>query len=186
MRQAVFPLMLGVALVLLFAGGATGGEYEAEDYAPLLKELPQAKHGLTDVISEVSKGPETAIKSKFEMEDGKLLVGVYPAEKGLGVDAENNVFKEYNGAASEAKWTPEEEVFKDFEHIARSAQYETLLSMTKLSLLDIIAKAQKDQPGTVFEVKPIVEDGRPIFSVMVAEDGNFHRLRYDLVSGTRL
>jgi hypothetical protein len=33
MRQAVFPPMLGVALVLLFAGGATGGEYEAEDYA---------------------------------------------------------------------------------------------------------------------------------------------------------
>jgi hypothetical protein len=58
--------------------------------------------------------------------------------------------------------------------------------MTKLSLLDIIAKAQKDQPGTVFEVKPIVEDGRPIFSVLVAEDGDFHRLRYDLVSGTRL
>jgi hypothetical protein len=30
------------------------------------------------------------------------------------------------------------------------------------------------------------EDGRPIFSVLVAEDGNFHRLRYDLVSGTQL
>jgi DNA-binding response OmpR family regulator len=84
MRQAVFPSMLGVALVLLFAAGAMGGEYEAEDYARLLKELPNAKHGLTEVISEVSKGLETAIESKFEMEDGKLLVGV---KAGFTVDA---------------------------------------------------------------------------------------------------
>ena len=42
-------------------------------------------------------------------------------------------------------------MFTDLKHIARSAQYHTLLSMTKVTIPAIIRKAAAD--GTVFSVK---------------------------------
>src|SRR5580765_1458519 len=61
----------------------------------LLKALPAAKHTLAEGIQKVSKGSESAISAKFEVEDGKLSLSVYTAGKGLGVPAEKNVLQEY-------------------------------------------------------------------------------------------
>ena len=176
--------MAALAFVFL-ALPATAADYKAEDYAALLKALPSAKHNLVEVIGEVTKGGEVAIEAKFEMDKTDLMVGAYTSEKGLAADAEHNVFKEYNGVSTGAAWKAEIEVFKDFGHIARSAQYHTLLSITKLKLLDIIAKAANDRPGTVFEIKALVENGAAIFSVLVAHDGTMSRVTYDLVTGSR-
>jgi hypothetical protein len=49
---------------------------------------------------------------------------------GLG----NGALQLWSGADPGSKWTPKKEVFDDFKHIARSAQYHTLLSITKLTL----------------------------------------------------
>lgn len=157
----------------------------ADDAAALLKALPSAKHSLVQVITEVSKGGEVAIEAKYELEKGKLLVGAYTAVKGIGIDAERNSFKEYNGVSTDATWKPKTEVFKDAEHLKRSAQYATLLSLTKVTLLSIAAKAAADRPGTVFEIKPVIENGTPLFAVRVAHDGTMTKLTYDLVTGAR-
>ena len=47
------------------------------------------------------------------------------------------------------------------------------------------AKAANDRPGTVFEIKALVENGAAIFSVLVAHDGTMSRVTYDLVTGSR-
>jgi hypothetical protein len=157
----------------------------ADDDAALLKALPNAKHSLVQIIADVSKGGEVPIEAKYEMDKGKLLVGAYTAVKGIGIDAERNSFKEYNGVSTETNWKPKTEVFKDAEHLKRSAQYATLLSLTKVTLLSIATKAAADRPGTVFEIKPVIENGASLFAVRVAHDGTTTRLTYDLVTGAR-
>src|SRR5262245_46961102 len=106
---------LGLALA------ARGGVRTEED--ALLKALPKSKHSLADGVQQVSKSPETAISAKFELEEeegedkekeknekeeegGELSLSVYTAEKGLGVDAEHNVLKEYAGGPEAALWKP--------------------------------------------------------------------------------
>lgn len=153
--------------------------------ADVAKQLSNAKHTLVQVLQEVSKNGEVPIEAKYEMDKDKLLVGAYTATKGLGVIPEKNEYKEYNGDSTGAAWKPEVEVFKDAEHLTRSASYATLMSMTKVSLLDIANKAATDGRGAVFEIKPVVENGTPVFAVMVAQNGTPTRLTYDLLTGAR-
>jgi len=126
------------------------------------------------------KGP---ISAKFEMDDkGQLSLSVYTAAKGLGTDAEHNTLQEVSGSPEYESWRPETETFKDPEHVARASEQETLMSLTRISLLDVAAKAAK-RGGTVFSVTPDVRGRKPVFVVQVANKGKVQELTYDLVSG---
>src|SRR5262249_1410139 len=71
---------------------------------------------------------------RYEMVHGKLMLSIYTSAKGFDTAAEDNSFNEYIGDVTTATWTPKKEVFVDLKHIARSAQYHALLSMTKVSI----------------------------------------------------
>ena len=120
-------------------------------------------------------------EAKYEMDDGKLMLSVYTSAKGFNTPAEDNSFNEYAGDATAATWAPKKEVFADLKHIARSAQYHTLLSMTKMTIPAIIEKASAQ--GTVFSVKEKVRNGKPVFEVMTAQGNTTKTTFYDLVTG---
>ena len=59
-------------------------EYEPADLAALLALLPSSKLSLADGLKLASKGAESPISAKFELDDSKKLsLSVYTAEKGL-------------------------------------------------------------------------------------------------------
>jgi hypothetical protein len=171
-------LAIGVALIS-FVGAAAARA--ADDQAALLKALPEAKISLQQGIAQVAKGSEVATEAKYEMDKGKLALTVYTSSKGFETPAEDNGFNEYGGDATAATWKPDKEVFADLKHIARSAQYHTLLSMTKMTIPAIIQKASPQ--GTVFSVKEKIRDGKPLFEVMTAQGGNAKTSYYDLITG---
>ena len=160
---------------------------EKEDYSKLLQALPKSKHTLAEGIKHAgAKAPESVISAKFELEDGKLSLSVYTAEKGLETDAEHNVLKELAGSPEAAEWKPEVEVFKDIAHVSRASQQLTIMSGARYSLLDILEKVEKDQPGTVFSITPILRDKKAEVVVLVAADGKVVELRYDPMSSIRM
>jgi signal transduction histidine kinase len=75
------------------------------------------------------------------------------------------------------------EVFEDAEYLKRSAAQLTLMALSPHTLLDIMAKAGKEQPGTVFSITPVVEHRQPQFVVLVAARGKVVALRYKLMTG---
>lgn len=173
-------------LVLLVAPGGAGRADEGGGYEALLKALPGARHTLVQGIEQAgAKAPEAALSAKFELDDhGKLSLSVYTAEKGLAADAEHNVLKELSGDPAAAQWAPEVEVFKDTEHLTRSATQLTLLRLSAVSLAEIVRRAEKEHPGQVFSVTPVMGKVRPEFLVLVAAaGGRVAEVRYDLVSG---
>jgi hypothetical protein len=159
------------------AGVGTGGQ---ED---LLKALAGSKHSLEEGIRQLTRDSEVAISGKFEMEDGHLSLSIYTAEKGLGVDAEGNVLKEFAGSPEAAEWKPKSEVFKDVPHVSRASTQLTIMSVSRFSLLDILAKAKKDQAGTVYSISPVLRDRKPVFVVLVASGGKSVELTYDANTG---
>src|SRR5262245_49198177 len=132
-------LMLLVAVVFATLGGSLAWSEDA-DQAALIKALPDARLSLLQGIAQVAKGTEVPIEAKYEMANGKLMLSIYTSAKGLDTAAENNSFNEYIGDVTTTTWTPEKEVFADLKHIARSAQYHALLSMTKVTIPAIIEK----------------------------------------------
>lgn len=181
-------LMIGAIAVTIATAGlitlAVSQEYTPAndpELAAVAAALGGTPHSLASAIAQVATGGEVPIEAKFEIEDGVLMLSVYTSEKGLDVMAEENVFKEYKGDATAAQWAPAIEVFTDFEHIARSAQYHTLLSMTSVTILDVIERASA--LGTVFSVKPMVVDGHAHFEVLTAEGGTVTQTLYDLSTG---
>ena len=170
--KAIVAGML-VACVAAARPGAGGQE-------DLLKALAGSKHSLEEGIRQLTRDSEVAISGKFEMEDGHLSLSIYTAEKGLGVDAEHNVLKEYAGSPEAAEWKPGAEVFKDVPHVARSSMQLTVLSLSKCSLLDILEKVKKDQAGTVYSITPLLRDRKGTFVVLVASGGKTVELCYDL------
>ena len=175
-------ILFGILILGLLGPISTAQEKEPEgDYGPLLKVLPQSKHTLADGIRQATNATEVPISAKFELDhNGKLSLSVYTAEKGLTTDAEHNVLKEMSGSPEAAAWNPGVEVFKDPEHLKRAAEQQTLMALSKLSLLDVIAKAQKQQRGTVFSVTPVVVGHQPRLNVLVATNGRVATLAYDL------
>ena len=176
---------IGVLLASSILGlQARAAEEGDNDYGELLKALPKSKHTLAQGIQQAAaKSPEVSISAKFELEDGKLSLSVYTAEKGLGTDAEHNVLKELAGSPEANKWDPEVEVFKDVPHVSRASQQLTLMSLTTHSLLEIIKQAEKDQPGTVFSITPVLHVRKAQFEVLVASQGKAIKLNYDLTTG---
>ncbi len=187
-----FLRLLGTALATATLAFVTtqaslAKEYPDEETAALLKVLSSSKISLADGVRQVSKGGEVAISAKFELDDNKKLsLSVYTAEKGLGEDPEHNVLKEFSGSPEQAPWSPEAEVFKDLEHVSRASEHLTLMALTKHSLADLIAMAQKQHKGMVFSAIPEVQNHRPVLIVLVADQGKVNEYRYDLVSGHAL
>src|SRR5262250_899046 len=174
-----WKLAAAVGLVTI-AGTFAAQSAESADEA-LLKALPGAKITLLQGIAQVAKGPEVPTEAKYEMDKGKLALTVYTSAKGFDTPAEDNSFNEYGGDATGGAWTPDKEVFTDLKHIARSAQYHTLLSMTKMTIPAIIQKASAQ--GTVFSVKEKVRNGKPVFEVITAQGGSAKTTFYDLMTG---
>ena len=174
-----WKLAVTVALVTL-AGTVAAQAAESADEV-LVKALAGAKITLLQGIAQVAKGTEVPTEAKYEMDKGKLALTVYTSAKGFDTAAEDNSFNEYGGDATGAAWTPDKEVFADLKHIARSAQYHTLLSMTKVTIPTIIQKASAQ--GTVFSVKEKIRNGKPVFEVMTTQGGSAKTTFYDLMTG---
>src|SRR3954454_6617041 len=178
MTRRILIVLVGVGLAML---GNSAAWSEDADQAALIKAISGAKITLLQGIAQVTKGTEVPTEAKYEMEDGKLMLSVYTSAKGFDTAAEDNSFNEYGGEATAAAWAPKKEVFTDLKHIARSAQYHTLLSMTKVTIPAIIQKAAAQ--GTVFSVKEKIRNGRPVFEVMTAKGDTTKTTFYDLVTG---
>jgi hypothetical protein len=119
-----------VALMTVMSAFAARSEDAGQE--TLIKALAGAKISLQQGIAQVAKGTEVPTEAKYEMDKGKLALTVYTSAKGFDTAAEDNSFNEYGGDATAAAWTPDKEVLADLKHIARSAQYHTLLSITKM------------------------------------------------------
>ena len=185
MKRTVLLTSFIASLLLMPRFGSqpvrANGHVQGEDYTALLKVLSNSKHSLADGIRQATKSTEVPISAKFELDDnGKLSLSVYTAENGLNTDAEHNVLKELSGSPEAAAWNPEVEVFKDPEHLKRAAEQQTLMALSQMSLLDVIAKAQKQQRGTLFSLTPVVVGHQPKFNVLVADNGRVIALSYDL------
>ena len=176
-RNAMIIIAFGLAIL----GSGFPAWSEEADQAALIKAIAGARITLLQGISQVTKGTEVPTEAKYELEDGKLMLSVYTSAKSFDTAAEDNSFNEYGGEATAATWAPKKEVFTDLKHIARSAQYHTLLSMTKLTIPTIIQKASAD--GTVLSVKEKVRNGKPVFEVMTAKGNTVKATFYDLVAG---
>jgi hypothetical protein len=176
-KNKMLAIMVGLAAL-----GSSFAAWSADpDEAALIKAIGGAKISLTQGISQVAKGTEVPTEAKYEMEDGKLMLSVYTSAKGFDTAAEDNSFNEYGGEATAVTWAPKKEVFSDLKHIARSAQYHTLLSMTKITIPAIIQKASAQ--GTVFSVKEKVRNGKPVFEVMIVSGNTAKTTFYDLLTG---
>ena len=162
-------------------GGGSLAWSEDADQATLIKALPGAKLTLLQGIAQVAKGTEVPIEAKYEMADGKLMLSIYTSAKGFDTAAEDNSFNEHIGEVTTTTWTPKKEVFADLKHIARSAQYHALLSMTKVTIPAIIQKASAQ--GTILSVKEKIRNGKPVFEVMTAQGNTAKTTYYDLVTG---
>lgn len=170
--------------LVVCAVGLAAGAAHCADQADLVKALSKSKLSLADGIRAASKDGAAAISAKFEFDDaGKLSLSVYTATKGTAVPAEDNVLQELSGSPQESAWKPEVEVFKDVPHVARSAEQLALLSLTKITLLDLIAKAQPAHPGTVVSITPQVRRHKPVAVVLIANGGKLTELTYQLVDG---
>src|SRR2546423_15178703 len=95
-------------------------EGDSKELQAVAQALAKSKLSLLAGIRQASQGSARAISAKFELEDGKLSLSVYTAEKGLAVPAEKNVLQELSGSPEQDKWTPKVEVFKDVPHVSRS------------------------------------------------------------------
>jgi hypothetical protein len=174
-------LKLAVTIALMTLGSSFSAQADDAADQTLIRALGGAKITLLQGISQVAKGTEVPTEAKYEMDKGKLALTVYTSAKGFDTAAEDNSFNEYGGDATATAWKPDKEVFADLKHIARSAQYHTLLSMTKMTIPAIIQKASS--LGTVFSVKEKVRNGKPVFEVMTAQGGTAKTTYYDLITG---
>lgn len=177
-RRSVFTVsaILVATMFGLIAAMPVVKAEDSKDTQALIKALAKSKHTLLDGVRLAAKGGAVPISAKFELEDGKLSLSVYTAEKGLSVAPEQNVLQELSGSPEDQKWSPTVEVFKDLPHVARSSEQLTLMALGKSSLVDIIAQVQKTRSGTVFSVTPIIRNHKPVVEVLVADKGKVKKL----------
>src|SRR2546426_8392921 len=173
-------LQLSVSFVVLLFGlvalAPMAWAEDSTDTQALLEALGKSKLTLLGGVRQAAKGGAVPISAKFELEDGKLPLSVYTAEKGLSVPPEQNVLQELSGSPEQDKWEPTVEVFKDVPHVARSSQQLTLMALGKSSLANIIARARKTQSGTGFSVTPVIRNHKPVAEVLVGDKGKVKKL----------
>ena len=168
-------LRFAAVTILATAWSICASAADPKETQALLKELGKSKLTLFEGVRQAAKGSAAPISAKFELEDGKLSLSVYTAEKGLTVPPEKNVLQELSGSP-EGEWKPNIEVFKDVPHVARSAEQLTLMALAKASLADVIEGASKSQPGTVFSVTPVIRNHKPVAEVLIADQGKVKRV----------
>jgi hypothetical protein len=166
-----------MAFALLFGAGAA-------DAADLVTALAKSKITLADGIRQAAKSAGAPLSARFEFDAaGRLSLSVYAAQKGLATPAPDNVLQELSGSPEQGPWRPEVDVFKDAAHIARSSQQLTLLSLTNVTLLDLVGHAEQWRRGTVFSVTPEIRHGQPVALVLVNDAGKVTELTYNLDNG---
>lgn len=179
-RKGRFAL---VAVTLLFALGLlecrTATAEEGGGMGALVKALGKSKVTLLAGMRQAAHGSAAVISAKFELEDGKLSLSVYTAEKGLAVPAEENILQELSGSPEE-KWIPQAEVFKDVPHVARSAEQLALMALARKSLPNLVAEVQKTHAGTVFSVTPAIKNHKAVAVILIAEKGKVRTLTQPL------
>jgi hypothetical protein len=175
-RAIVFMAPILVAEILSHGAGLA---MAADEVQQLHQALAGTKHTLAEGIEQAAKAQAVALSAKFEIEDGKLSLSVYTAEKGLATPAEKNVLKELAGSPLAEKWTPEVESLKDMAHVSRASEQLTLLALSQTSLLDIAKNAQRDQIGTVTSITPVLQNRNPLFVVQVDFNGRLVELHYN-------
>ena len=173
-RLEILIITAAAALLGSWSACVTAADDVKETQA-LLQELAKSKLTLLEGVRQAAKGHGVPISAKFELEDGKLSLSVYTAEKGLSVPAEKNVLEELSGSP-EAEWKPNVEVFKDVPHVSRSSEQLTLMALGKASLADVIERASKAQTGTVFSATPMIRNHRPVAEVLIADQGKVKRV----------
>jgi hypothetical protein len=174
-RQSVLSLTAVLLMTMLGVTPVASAE-DSKDAQALLEALGKSRHTLLDGVRQAAKSGAVPISAKFELEDGKLSLSVYTAEKGLSVPAEKNVLQELSGSPEGDKWTPNVEVFKDVPHVARSSEQLALMALGKASLTNIIARVEKTQSGTVFSVTPVIKNHKAVAEVLVADDGKVKKV----------
>jgi hypothetical protein len=168
-----------LALSVVAAGFTLGRAARAEetgDMGALVQALGKSKHTLIGGMRQAAQGKAAVISAKFEMEDGKLSLSVYTAEKGLAVPAQQNVLQELSGSPEGDKWSPGTEVFKDVPHVARSAEQLTLMALAHKSLPAIVAEVQKSESARVFSITPMVKKHKPVAVLLVVQKGKVRTL----------
>jgi hypothetical protein len=170
LRVAMFVTLFGIL------GMPSARAEDAKYTQALLEALSKSKLTLAEGLRQAAQGAAVPISAKFELEDGKLSLSVYTAEKGLSVPPEKNVLEELSGSPEDRKWTPKVEVFKDVPHVARSSEQLTLMALGNTSLVNTIARAQKAQPGIVFSVTPAIRNHKPVAEVLVADKGKVKKV----------
>ena len=167
----VFPLIAAFVMAGWLGWQPAYAEGEAKELQAVAQALGKSKVSLLAGIRQASQGSAKAISAKFELEDGKLSLSVYAAEKGLAVPAEKNVLQELSGSPEQDKWTPKTEVFKDVPHVARSAEQLAVMALGRKSLAAVITEVQKAHPGTVFSITPAIKNHKPVAVVLIAQKG---------------
>jgi hypothetical protein len=187
MNKHLSLLRISTALLAggLFAVPALAAEDFTRDAPKIVAEFANAPITLADAIAQVAKEGKLATQAKFEPDDkGKMVLSVYTSEKGKAQDAEHNVLQEHKGGFAANKWDPKTEVFKDTEHVARSAEFHALMRMTPLSLQDVAKKAESE--GKVMWIQPIIADNKPQFEVGVVKNNQVATVKYDLMTGNKI
>ncbi len=167
----VLPLVTAFVVAGSLGWQPARAEGDSKELQAVAQALGKSKLSLLAGIRQASQGSAKAISAKFELEDGKLSLSVYTAEKGLAVPAEKNVLQELSGSPEQDKWAPKTEVFKDVPHVARSAEQLAVMSLGRKSLAAIIAEVRKTHPGTVFSITPTIKNHKPVAVVLVAQKG---------------
>jgi len=178
MRRAIVALS-----GLLFAAISVAGEHAPDKIIPKLK---QARLSLIDGIKLAEKTGAVATSAKFELTNsGTLQLSVYVVPEGLNGEPEKATLSEVAGDATRSPFRFETEVFRDKEHIARSAVHMTMFQLSKLSLRDVLQKASEAGGGVPIDVRnPRVRDGKPVADVVMALPGGKSAVvRVDLSSG---
>jgi len=176
-------LVITTVLIALLCPIAQAAEHAPEKIIPRLKS---ARLSLADGIALAEKSGAVATSAKFEITDsGVLQLSVYVVPEGLGDEPEKSTLSELAGDASKSPFVFEKEIFEDKVHIARSAVHMTMFQLSKLSLRDVLHKANAVQPGTPIDVRnPRVIKGRPVADVVLAlSNGKSATVRVDLTTG---
>src|SRR5258706_12946235 len=148
----VFPLIAAFVVAGWLGWQPARAEGDSKELQAVAQALGKNKVSLLAGIRQASQGSARAISAKFELEDGKLSLSVYTAEKGLAVPAEKNVLQEVSGRPEQNKWTPQKEDFKDVPQVARAAEQLTGMALGRKRPSAVIAAVATTHPGTGFSI----------------------------------
>ncbi len=187
MRKQFYRLMpVGIVsfAISLFAAGIM---YAGEEEEVLAKAVVLSQFSLYDCVARVSKGAAIAISAKFEMDEaGKLSLSIYSADGGLAKDSEKNTYSEISGDPTVKSLKTESAAITDPGDLKAAKEQLKVLSASKLSLLGLIGRAQKEQPGILISATPALENQKPCCVFMILAKGKTVKVVYDVVTGKKI